>query len=409
MFKNHHVDIEKARREMAKRDLDVLVAGSLVNSYYCTGYWSHPSEIMRDEDAKFAVIPRKSDPFVLCPDIEIKAYTKNGVFKGYEYPEAVYYRYLPGEEDFWLKAKENIKEFANELKNVDVRKLHQRTPALLLAKILKDRGLGGAKIGIDKEWVRTETFEECVSALPQAEWKDASDVFIELRMIKSDEEIKNIRAAVKLTENALYHAIEHAREGAYIKEQWEIIKKEMAGPYSECTGHIILSSPLPPGEIFTPIEEETLRPGQIMRWDVNCAYKQYHSDVARQVAIGEIPKKDVQLFNTLLEAADAVLEKLRPGVKGCELYRVAHNVVEKVDPEYKRRLFNGHAVGIELHELPYLTALEQRTFEPGMILSVEIPHYTSAGYSWNIEDMYLITEDGHEWLSNRLSRRLIFK
>jgi Xaa-Pro aminopeptidase len=409
MFKNHHVDIEKARREMAKRDIDVLVSGSIINSYYVTGYWSYPSELMRDEDAKFAVIPRKSEPFVLAPDIEIKAFTKNGIFKGYEYPYSVYYRYLPGEEDLWLKAKENIKEFEKQLKGVDVRKLHQRTPALLLAKILNDRGLGSATIGIDKDRTTAETFEECVNALPSAEWKDGSEVFTELRMIKSPEEIDYVRAATKKTEDAIYKAIRHAREGAYIKEQWDIIRKELVGPYSDDTNLIILSSPLPPGEIFTPTGEKTLRPGQIMRWDVGCNYHHYRADVARHVVIGEIPQKEVDLFNTLLEAADAVLQHLNPGVKGSDLYRIAHDIVEKVDPQYKRRLFNGHGVGLEQHELPYITPWEQRTFEPGMTISIEIPHYTSGGYSWNVEDMYLVTEEGYEWLSNRLSRELIFK
>ena len=82
-------------------------------------------------------------------------------------------------------------------------------------------------------------------------------------------------------------------------------------------------------------------------------------------------------------------------IGGTTILRFAEDNVKKVIPSYNRGHF-GHSIGCNLfcEEYPMINPAETRTFEPGMVLCVEIPYYSSFNNSYNIEDTILITENG---------------
>ena len=60
----------------------------------------------------------------------------------------------------------------------------------------------------------------------------------------------------------------------------------------------------------------------------------------------------------------------------------------------------GHALGLDVHELPSVALGDKTTLEPGMVLTVEPGLYDFSIGAWRIEDTVLVTEDGHELLTN---------
>jgi len=399
----HHIDIEKVRREMGKKGLDVLIAASLVNTYYCTGHYSKIWGLLRDQ-LRLAVILKDSDPFVTCPEVEAVSYTKSGIFKVYTVPCEVYFEYPYG-VDLYLRAKEDIKGIPEE--GLSVRDRLAKLPVLLAAKILKDRGLGGAKVGIDKEYIETAFFEEIVNALPHCEIEDATQIFLDLRAIKSEEEISNMVEAIRITEKAIETSLPLVKEeGHLIEVRRNLIKVMSEDENSEPRGLTATVSPLPVGELFKPTESR-FKSGQIFRVDVGTKYNHYAADFARQWAIGDIPKEERQRYDVLLEAVDAMVEKLRPGIRFSDVYWTGNNIVSRMYPGYKRRLFMGHSIGLEVHERPYIEPLTEETLRKGMVICLEVPWYTAGGYAYNVEDEYLITEDGHRLLSEAIPRDLL--
>lgn len=399
----HHIDVEKARREIAKRGLDVLIAASLINTYYCTGHYSRIWHLLRDQ-LRLAVIPKDSEPFVTCPEVEAVSYAKSGIFKVFEFPSEVYFRYAPG-EDLYLKAKDNVKSIP--LEGLPVRDMLAKSPVLLAAKVLKDRGLSQARVGIDKEYVETAFFEEIAKALPNCEITDATQVFIGLRAIKTDEELKDMLEAIRITERAIETSLPLVKQGGHLIDvRRNLIKVMSEDELSEPSGLFVGVSPLPVGELFAPTEYR-FKSGQVFRVDIGTKYNHYTADFARQWAIGEIPKEEREVYDVLMEAANAMAEKLRPGTKVSDLYWTGNNIVRKKDPNYGRRLFMGHSVGLEVHERPYITPYTEETLKLGMVMCVEVPYYTAGGYAYNVENEYLITADGHELLSGRIPIELL--
>lgn len=399
----YHIDVEKARGEMAKRDLDVLIAASVINVCYCTGHYSRLWHLLRDH-LRLAVIPKDTEPFVTCPDIEASSFAKSGVFEVFEYPIDVYFKYGLG-EDLYLKAQENIKDIP-KLKGLNIRDMLAKSPVLLAAKILKGRGLGGAKIGIDKEYVETAFFEEIAKALPSCEIKDVTQIFLDLRAIKSVEEINNMVEAIRITEKAIETSLPLVKEGGRLLDiQRNFIQVMTEREGSEPANIMLSVSPLPVGQIFSSMEDQ-FRAGQVFKIDVGARYNNYNADIARQWAIGEIPKEQRELFNTILEAVDAMVEKLRPGTRISDIYWTGNEIMKKADPNYGRRLFMGHSVGLEGHERPYISPFTEDTLKPGMVMCMEVPYYVAGGYGYNVEDEYLITQDGHQLLSGRIPREM---
>ena len=86
---------------------------------------------------------------------------------------------------------------------------------------------------------------------------------------------------------------------------------------------------------------------------------------------------------------------LGPGVRFCDIFKAAEENVKTVIPEYHRGHF-GHSVGCYVwwEEHPTISRHDTSCLEPGMVMNLEIPYYSSYNNSYNFEDTFLVTETG---------------
>ncbi len=138
----------------------------------------------------------------------------------------------------------------------------------------------------------------------------------------------------------------------------------------------------------------------------------YFADMTRTFCFGPAPDWLKHMHSTVLEALKRSTEAIKPGVAGTDVYNVACDVIEAAGYRTERSadptvpldedFFHGlgHGVGVEVHELPHMSMSSPHVLEPGDVVTNEPGVYRKATGGVRLEDLLLITADGHEVLSD---------
>ncbi|MGH2715212.1 MAG: M24 family metallopeptidase, partial [Thermoleophilaceae bacterium] len=138
-----------------------------------------------------------------------------------------------------------------------------------------------------------------------------------------------------------------------------------------------------------------------------------YSDMTRTFVGGGDPAEDVAAWHALARTAlERVYARLRPGVTGRDLFAAACDVFEQAGEPTQRTkpegeslrdgFFHslGHGVGLEVHEEPALGRTGADPLVPGDVVAVEPGCYRNGYGGVRLEDLVLVTDDGHERLTD---------
>jgi len=150
-----------------------------------------------------------------------------------------------------------------------------------------------------------------------------------------------------------------------------------------------------------------IKEGDVARIDGGGVHLGYISDISRTWVVGgsegKPGEKTVETYDALYAGFAKGLEMLGPGVKMKDLYAAIRTEVEKssVIPVYPRgHMGHGISVAPTAEDVPKISANEETVFQPGMCISMECSYMAAEGAPapgpYNIEDSFVITEDGYE-------------
>jgi Xaa-Pro aminopeptidase len=235
----------------------------------------------------------------------------------------------------------------------------------------------------------------------QVELVPLEDVMTNVRKVKDDHEIDLIRKSVGVAEEA-FEAIrseikvgisENYLAGLLVFELRSRGASDSSFPVIVAAGS---SSSLPhyrPGEALVHRDAPLL-------FDWGALYKGYCSDLTRTLMLGRVSARMKKIYSVVLEAQQAAIQFLRPGVTTLQADRVARDVIEKAGFGNQFGHGLGHGIGREIHELPTMRKNGgEDELRPGMIVTVEPGIYLPGEGGVRIEDDVLITHSGNEVLS----------
>ena len=222
-----------------------------------------------------------------------------------------------------------------------------------------------------------------------------------LRRVKDAGEIDAIRRAAALTDRAFEHALRTLRAGVREVEIALEIERFVRtnGGDGMAFDVIVASGPrsaMPHGTASPkPIEE-----GELVTIDMGARVDGYCADMTRTVGVGEVAPAHRELFEAVLEAERAALAEVRPGAHGKELDAVARDVLSArgLGDAFSHSL--GHGVGLDVHEGPALSSRSSDELAAGMVVTIEPGAYHPGDAGVRIEDLAVVTDDGHEVLSS---------
>jgi Xaa-Pro aminopeptidase len=125
----------------------------------------------------------------------------------------------------------------------------------------------------------------------------------------------------------------------------------------------------------------------------------YCSDMTRTVHMGKALPDEREVYDAVLEAQEAGVAKVAPGVTAAEVDEAARSVLRRAGLDKYFSHSTGHGVGLEIHEGPRLAAKQTQVLEPGMVVTIEPGVYMPGRFGVRIEDMVLVTATGGEVLT----------
>jgi Xaa-Pro aminopeptidase len=120
----------------------------------------------------------------------------------------------------------------------------------------------------------------------------------------------------------------------------------------------------------------------------------YCSDMTRTVHLGKASQHERDVYHSVLEAQQAAVAAVAPGVSCGDVDEAARSVLRKAKLGSSFTHSTGHGVGLEIHEGPRIAAGQKQLLQPGMVVTVEPGVYLPGEFGVRIEDMVLVTADG---------------
>ncbi len=248
-----------------------------------------------------------------------------------------------------------------------------------------------------------------LEALLDAKIIASEDPVGQLREIKDEGEIKRVREATRVTDEALEKVTEELRVGMSEREialRSEFLMREM-GAQSVAFDHIVATGTNSAHPHHRP-DDTPLQPGELLLFDIGARVGDYCSDMTRVVCVGIPSSRAKEIYDLVLRANLAGIEALVPGASGSSVEASARGVIE--EGGYGEYYTHGlsHGVGLEVHEPPFSSGPNSvDAYQPGMVVTVEPAIYLPGIGGVRIEDTVVITEDGPEVLSTFPKERLI--
>lgn len=245
------------------------------------------------------------------------------------------------------------------------------------------------------------------AAYPKIAFSPLGDIVENCRIVKSEGEIRRLRASQELSEAAFSYILPRLKIG---RTEMEIaaeleffMKKNGAAEPSFPT--ICVSgarTSLPHG---TP-SEKPLEEGDFVTMDFGCMLDGYASDMTRTVCLGRASDEMKAVYDTVLLAQLAAIEKVSAGVVGKEVDAAARDVITSAGYGSYFGHSTGHGVGLCVHEAPSFSPSEEREIPAGACLSVEPGIYLPGKFGVRIEDLVVVRENDCENL-NRSTKELL--
>lgn len=246
-------------------------------------------------------------------------------------------------------------------------------------------------LGIEERHLTYQKYLSLKKELKNLKLKLTKQVVEELRTVKSNEELRNIEKALRISEKVFLEVRKKLKSGKSEQEiAWEIEK----------LGHKYGAD----GPSFPPIvgfQQNTASPhhrnsprklkkGDLVLIDMGMAYRGYCSDITRMIFTKEPTPLQDKTYRLVLKAQEKVILKLKANVTGSAADSYARDIIKKAGYSEHFGHALGHGIGLEVHENPTLSIGFDKRIPENSVVTVEPGIYHANSFGIRIEDMILV-------------------
>ncbi len=362
----------QVQEELAARGLDGLLALHYANVFYLAGFFHYPNE------RPVAVfVPTQGEPVLFIPRLEIDYVQEAG----------------------WAPSVEWYEEFPGLLH-----------PLEWMCERIAARGFGRARLGYEQS-LSVDGQERLQRALPAAEWVKAGDLLTALRLVKEPEEIALMERAgaysdwmvaegvrlVQSGERPSEVTLEQTMVRGVIDKMQRELEPIVAVP--GLAGALVCSGPRSAFPHGLPTGRR-IAPGENLILSVACFVGGYFAESERTFLLGDPSPEQIHRYETDRRAQQTGTEALVPGARCSDANRLCLDVIRDAGLGEFIRHRQGHGIGLQNHEPPWVEDGDPTILQPGMAVSCEPGIYCPGQGGYRISDSIVVTATGPRTLTH---------
>jgi Xaa-Pro aminopeptidase len=362
-----------AQAKMAEMDLDILIAhgdeADPSNVRYLSNYWPL-------FETGGVALGRTGDPMLLIgPETLTFAKDRSAI---QDITMLLHYR-ESAEPDY---PGVKLDTFADVFKKVGG------------GKEIKRIGIAGLPV------MPVTVYEQIKKHAGKAKIVRADDIIVDMRTVKSNNELKCMREAFRISEIATEYVLNNLKPGMTEQQVVGLAQASMYENGAEYEGHptYVLSGKNSTHAIGRP-SPKVIKAGELIQLNIGALVSGYSSSVGRPVCIGKMPAKMRELVSFGLDAHYKTAEFMKAGIPAAEVVIKFEEFVKAAG--YGDYLLYGpcHSIGLMEVERPWMESSSKYPLEENMTFQIDTFLYTNQfGLRW--ENGARVTKTGVEWLSS---------
>ena len=264
----------------------------------------------------------------------------------------------------------------------------------MLSVIKKDK-----KIGIEKNWP-SYFLIRLMNRCNELRFVDGSYIIDRVRMIKDKEEIELMKKSSLINDSVMEYLVSSISEKLTERELCKIILDTYSLKGAEdFSFYPLVAYGKNAAEPHHESNNTNLKIGDSIILDIGGKFNRYCSDMTRTVFYKKADTEHIKIYNTVLQANKRAIEKIKPGVRFKDIDNAAREYIESSGYGKYFTHRTGHNIGIDPHEFPDVSSVNNMAITEGMIFSIEPGIYVPKEVGVRIEDLVLVTANGCEVLN----------
>ena len=266
-------------------------------------------------------------------------------------------------------------------------------------KYLKDKDLIPSTIGVSgiKQYMQSHQFRFLFESLKPCKVVDCDPLLREMRMIKTERELDQIRRSSRMVRRAFDFI-----SGLSISNLKENVLEAMVNRETRLEGsedfRMLIAKPMEPDWAFRPSEEVPLLSGDRMILYVAVEFERYWAEAIRTFVV-----QDAAFFEVKPDAItglyEQVMNRLMPGKAVSQFYKETAARIRKDKLDAIPRYGLGQGIGLSLEEFPLIAEREKEILAKGMCLTLRLAIKDAEAGSVMMGNTVSLSKNGPEVLT----------
>lgn len=254
--------------------------------------------------------------------------------------------------------------------------------------------------------IANEFAKNIISKYPQVMIKNIFSIFGELRLVKSEEEVDNIKKAISITIEGIEALMKNSKAGIkeyQLESYFDFVCKNNG--VKDFAFKTIAAAGKNAATLHYVANDSELKDGDLIQFDLGAQYNFYNADISRAFPVnGKFTERQKAVYNAVLKVNEEIINDIKPGKTFRDINKKATDLIAeeciklgliKEKSEVSKYYFHsiGHSLGLDTHDLE--TPHRDITFKEGVVYTVEPGIYIEEeNMGIRIEDDILVTKGG---------------